>query len=691
MSLVLALILSAAGMETAHAAPLFDPVLPSGLNGNGPGGVGTTDGSSALELWLRPDRGVYTDNLCSVAAGNGSAVYCWADQSGNGANATQATTANRPLYYTTTAANLINGQPTIRLDGNNDYFNVPVSVIQGRTAFSFFTAFRWNAASNWQRLWDFGQSEARNGFVTARYNTSNRPRFAITTGGGTAEQQLTFSSALPTGSGQIIDVIWGPNPKTGWRNGANQALGNYTLTPNNLGTITQNYIGRSIYPDPYLNANMGEFIVFSTALNDTNRILVDNYLCSKYDVTLSANDVYTGDIPANGNFDLDVAGIGQLGGSQHTASHAAGIIVVNNTFLNANGDWLLFGHNTAANSTTTADLPSSTWGSRWSRAWYMDLTDAGTTGGTVNIIFDYSDSGLGGTPTYPVGAYRLLSRAGTSGQFTDVTTASGATVSIDGDQVQFLGVNVSPLDGLTFTLGVYTPPDLALIKAVTPASAAPGQTITYTLVFSNAGIGAATDVVITDTIPVSVTNTSVSSSGVAITETAPGYVWAVADLAPGVGGVITVTGVLSEPLAAGVFTNTAVITGTGDSNPANNASSAGLTVLNVAPVANDNGYSTAEDTSLTVAAPGVLTNDTDANGDPMSAVLVDTVPVSAGALTLNADGSLTYTPTLDFNGVVTFTYYAYDGELASNTATVTLTITPVNDAPAFTSAPVTAA
>ncbi len=101
--------------------------------------------------------------------------------------------------------------------------------------------------------------------------------------------------------------------------------------------------------------------------------------------------------------------------------------------------------------------------------------------------------------------------------------------------------------------------------------------------------------------------------------------------------------------------------------------------VNDAPVADDDAYSTDEDTSLIVAAPGVLGNDTDTDGDALTAVLV-TGPAN-GSLTLNANGSFTYTPDADFNGTDSFTYVANDGDLDSNVATVTLTIDPVNDAP----------
>jgi VCBS repeat-containing protein len=101
---------------------------------------------------------------------------------------------------------------------------------------------------------------------------------------------------------------------------------------------------------------------------------------------------------------------------------------------------------------------------------------------------------------------------------------------------------------------------------------------------------------------------------------------------------------------------------------------------NQAPVAVGDAYTTAEDTALTVATPGVLGNDSDPDGDPLSAVLV-TEP-GHGALTLNANGSFSYTPAADFAGSDSFSYRASDGTLTSNVATVTITVTAANDAPA---------
>src|SRR5262249_20318700 len=105
-----------------------------------------------------------------------------------------------------------------------------------------------------------------------------------------------------------------------------------------------------------------------------------------------------------------------------------------------------------------------------------------------------------------------------------------------------------------------------------------------------------------------------------------------------------------------------------------------VTGVNDAPVARDDAFSTDEDTPLTVNAPGVLGNDTDVEGDSLTAALVS--GPAHGTLALNADGSSTYTPAADYNGPDSFTYKPRDGAVDSNTATVTLTVRSVNDAPA---------
>ncbi len=114
-----------------------------------------------------------------------------------------------------------------------------------------------------------------------------------------------------------------------------------------------------------------------------------------------------------------------------------------------------------------------------------------------------------------------------------------------------------------------------------------------------------------------------------------------------------------------------------------NSTSATVTItinpINDPPIANDDNYSTNEDTILNVASPGVLENDTDPENDPLTAILVN--DVTNGALSLNSNGAFQYTPNTNYYGTDEFTYKANDGSLDSNTATVTITINPINDPP----------
>jgi len=93
---------------------------------------------------------------------------------------------------------------------------------------------------------------------------------------------------------------------------------------------------------------------------------------------------------------------------------------------------------------------------------------------------------------------------------------------------------------------------------------------------------------------------------------------------------------------------------------------------NNAPVAGDDEYEVTTGEVLNVAAPGVLGNDSDPDGDPLTAVLL--VSATNGALALNLDGSFSYTPDSDFVGLDTFTYQADDGQVTSNVATVTIVV-----------------
>jgi Bacterial Ig domain/FG-GAP repeat len=219
------------------------------------------------------------------------------------------------------------------------------------------------------------------------------------------------------------------------------------------------------------------------------------------------------------------------------------------------------------------------------------------------------------------------------------------------------------------------------------------DSFTYTVSDSNGG---------TDTATVAVTITAVNDAPSAMDDAAttiedmPVTISALDNDTDVEGNTLTVSGV-TQPAngsviinANGTLTYTPTVNFNGsdlfgyvvnDGNGGGGSATVGVTVtaVNDVPVAGSDNYSVNEDTPLNMAAPGLLGNDNDVDSSGLSAVLVS--GPANGELSLNANGSLSYTPSANFNGSDSFTYRVSDGAADSNTATVTITVNPVNDPP----------
>lgn len=235
---------------------------------------------------------------------------------------------------------------------------------------------------------------------------------------------------------------------------------------------------------------------------------------------------------------------------------------------------------------------------------------------------------------------------------------------------------------VAFSIPLYAQ-DVAIDKVVVSAvggdnNALPGENLTYILSLS--GIDAATNVIVTDTLPGGVTITlPPTANGVLITQTsgAPNYVWQVAGNDPA-GGQIMLFGKVDRNLAVGThLINQAGISAAHDNTPADNVASATITLLNAAPIADDESITLAEDSSPTLI--DVLTGDTDSNGDSLSLAAIGALN-HGGTATLSGT-QISYAPFADFFGTETFTYTVSDGHGGSDVGQVTITVTSVNDPP----------
>lgn len=106
-------------------------------------------------------------------------------------------------------------------------------------------------------------------------------------------------------------------------------------------------------------------------------------------------------------------------------------------------------------------------------------------------------------------------------------------------------------------------------------------------------------------------------------------------------------------------------------------SGSGSQMENAPPTANPISYPASTNAKLKIGAPGVLKNDTDPDGDDLTVASSPVKSPTNGSLTLNTDGSFTYTSEQDFTGEDSFTYEVADGNGNTDQATATITVKSV--------------
>ena len=402
------------------------------LSQNGPGGVGT---SANNKLWLDANRGVTV---------SGTSVTAWADQSGNGFNAAPPTTTARPAFVASSA----NGYPTIDFDGTNDEFWINDNAGLDLTAWHIFIVPLIDNQKNYNAFLVKGNDSNENyemlGFSDASMHMPTLYTDATRTFPNTTTAQLTstaniFEYSYSSAVGRDV-----------YRNNNNIQTDNESKTPatNNFSL----YIGNErSTTGRFLDGDLAEVIMYNAILNSAQRIIVNNYLAAKYNCTLTANDIYVQDTPANGNYDHDVAGIGRVNSSNvHNDSRGSGVVRILNPSGLDDNEFYIWGHDNGNLGTyQTGDYPSGEGlQGRVVRVW------RGTEQGTITnfeVRFDLTNMG-------PVTAsqLRLLIDTDNDGTFADETTAGGGVI---GSAVT-LGSNVYGFTNVTglnnnirFTIG----------------------------------------------------------------------------------------------------------------------------------------------------------------------------------------------------------------------------------------------
>lgn len=396
--------------------------IPPSIGGYlGPGGVGKVDGTSNLEVWLRADD-LNADNDFTNNPSNGTKVDSWNDYSGNAKNYT-ITGVNRPTYNSAGTfeavnfnASLPDAQYLVTASGGN--------YTEGSVIFATNPVNSGNSVGAFEN--------ATFSLRIEQWNNTNRIGY---TRYGTADYQSSL--VTPFNINSIIS----------WHKEASSSnMTTYSNNNSNTFSIGDSYngipydrIGRNSVSADEASGDVFETILYSQKLNDAELIIVNNYLSAKYGGINILNDFYTNDNTINGNFDYNVAGIGQANdGSKHEDSQGTGIIRINTPSSLGLDRYLFWGEESKTptyNFTTVTSDYTDRLNSKWRVNKRNDL-------GTVSVSVLASNLDLSG---FNCGNLRLIVSSDAS-----FSTKSSYTMSLSSGVYTATAVNFS--DGDYFTL-----------------------------------------------------------------------------------------------------------------------------------------------------------------------------------------------------------------------------------------------
>ncbi|MBN9381803.1 MAG: T9SS type A sorting domain-containing protein [Chitinophagaceae bacterium] len=428
-----------------------------------PGGLG----NSNLVIWLNAGKS------SSVSMNGAGKVSQWSDLSGNGYNFTSSSN-NRPTYVATAGPN---SRPALTFtpSSNPQYLSLaslPSSVVfTGGT--SVFVQVGFNASQSswgWERVFDLGNGAASNNITFGRYGSTANFYYEGFKG-GTGDQTYTTTNAVVNGTSNIYEAV-----QQGGSAGTLTAVGHYLAGASqaNNGAAgsssawvhtainrTSNYIGLSNWSaDDYFSGTMSEILLYNTAFNTTQRVIMENYLSAEWGRSVSISK-YTP--PTSTTYITNLVGVGYTSATDNFTTNPSGSTdglgfssgTGASDLLNTAG-YLMAAHNGQSNTViTNATIPgiySASSITRWNRSWDVQRT-GGNSSGKVTVNFNFSDYNTAlGAPlaTY---SYALLYNA-TDGTFASGTNKVVTTVStpaISGNIVSLL-VNAANLANGYYTI-----------------------------------------------------------------------------------------------------------------------------------------------------------------------------------------------------------------------------------------------
>jgi len=547
-----------------------------------PGGVTTS-----LSRWWKADAGVTT--------ATGAAQ--WTDQA-NGINLTQGTTANQPVYNTT--SNLLNFNRSLTFDGSNDWLNNTSGGVAfgtgGYTA--YYVASNTTPAAS-QYVLGLGVAGNLNGF-----NSGTAATATSKTSGGT-----TFVTQTSQWTAGIANLT-----RTGFTGGTTQP---YYLASNGGGESTSTNVSPNVTdlnlaigapPDGagnFWQGNIAEVILYSGKQTATDYNKVESYLALKYGITKAGDYVDTAattiwDATANSGYSTNIAGIGR---DDFEALHQKQSQSVNSGFQPVIGLGAIAASNALNANNLAADKSFLIWADD-AGALTVSASFNGGSNNRLARVWRVQETGTVGTvqvqlPTAVAAGLQSLVVHATSSSF--ATTDRAYPLTVNGSNYEAT-VDFNSGDYFSFSTDAAVP-NLVIAKSG-PATATQGTNFAYTLVVTNTGLAATSGVItVSDTLAAGLS--FVSGSGGGFTCSAVGQLVTCTSSTVIVINSTTTFNLTVNSTASSAVSNTASVVGGGDPSAA--TSNTVTTTMNVPPTITSGGGGATAGVSIPENTPVVTT------------------------------------------------------------------------------------
>jgi hypothetical protein len=320
----------------------------------GPGGIGNADGSNG-----QPENLIWLDASGLSTFSLGDTLF---DKSGNGYNAIHIDKGGGAPSLGT-----LNGFSTIDFGGKACYLRIAddnngANRLDGMNKLTIMA------------VYDPGSVDTRALISKRDYSGTSTITWSFFHNSGT-KMYMDAGSTRVGGGASLSGFGFGTSIVNGavsnYYNGDLQSSGgSVSSIPDRSENVT---IGIFEEGDTrYYDGAFAEIAVFSSGLNTAQKIIVENYFSTKYNLSFStsSNDKFIGN---GATYIYELAGIGQESDENQMESSSAGFYVTGDAGSLDNGEYIMFAHNNTANSVITTDVPSGVE-ARWARDWYVEKT-----------------------------------------------------------------------------------------------------------------------------------------------------------------------------------------------------------------------------------------------------------------------------------------------------------------------------